>query len=303
MRALAVLVVVVGCGSKKEAPVDKQAVVDKPAPADAAPAPVAPLVMVTDDGNFPFTLGIAFEGKYPQLPAVNPDGTLIAVFESNTFGPMPLPPVSIVIRAIDESGKPEKVEILDEQSAEAASQIEDWAKTPGAQPVIKTMRERAARALALLHKQQFGSLIPVDFPIESSGVKKPVNIGDMILASNDSTSEIEAMSVSLTDAKGAVVASEIIAPYSQGTYNIGETESHSCGYRPMLIPLSRHRFSLARGVRTAGVNAMDRLGSRRRSSSTRRTCRGGIGRRCRARREDESRRRREPAWDATIDHG
>ena len=88
--------------------------------------------------------------------------------------------------------------------------------------------------MAMLKKYQFGTLVPVDFPIESSGAKKPATIGDMILASSDSTTESEAMSVSLTDTKGVVVANDVIAPYAQGTYNIGEPETHTCWYRPIL---------------------------------------------------------------------
>jgi hypothetical protein len=235
MRGLAVVVVVLGCGGKHDAPIDKQAVVDKPAPADAAPAaPVGPLVMVKDDGGFPFTLGIAFDGNYPQLPAVNPDGTLVAVFESNATGPMPIPPMSLVIESFEGGRAPEKVEILDETSAEAASQVEDWVKTPAAAPVIKTMRSRADAVLARLRKGQFGSLVAVDFQTESSGDKKPATIGDVILTSKDSSIETEPMRISLTDAKGVELTSEVLAPYTSGTFNSGMDDKAPCWYRPLL---------------------------------------------------------------------
>ena len=135
-------------------------------------------------------------------------------------------PYHVVIRAISSGAALETLPILEDTEATAAAPTgSNWA-TPA---LLETMRKRAATALARL--RGFRSLEKVELAVDASGDPKPSPVGALELSAG---TKGDGLVVALRDASGAVVHSEPIGPYRQGTRDVGMDKPVPCTYEPTL---------------------------------------------------------------------
>lgn len=199
-------------------------------PADAAAGPSA-LTFATPSEDDDKTLGVAFHGRVPDLPALAADTTVIATFDALGGGPMTPQPMQLALAKFPSGESIENLPILDEKEGIAAEQAGSAWLTPDLQ---RRIEQRGAAALARLHG--FRSLVRVEVAVNSNGDPKPTKIGDATLVAN--TDAKERLTVSLRDASGRVLHREQIAPYTGDTTQVAGGEM-ACQYRPSLGRLYR----------------------------------------------------------------
>jgi len=204
---------------------------------DAAVGAAATPGLAFDTGEDGDTgLAIAFDHKVPRLPAVSSDGASIATFESSAGMPMQPSPMSVVIRRLDGAGKRDELDVVDTKLADdAVLSGANWAETPPAAAVVKVLRGRATAALDRLRAGGFATLDPVELP--GATYDEPVNakIGALAFSVKpplEGDPTVEALDVTLRDARGAILHHERVRGYQQGTFNGGDGQV-ACVYRPV----------------------------------------------------------------------
>lgn len=168
LRWLVLIAAICACkGKEKAAPAGNVgAVVGSAAVADAAIDAVAvdagPVlttgVMKFDDGGDDDVRRIAFDNKAPVLPAVSHDRKWLADYHNDAGGPMPVPPLSVLITSLDGSGKDETLELA---TFEDVAQLDSDLAVKLPKPALtKLLQERAAAITKRL--DGFESLEEVD---------------------------------------------------------------------------------------------------------------------------------------------
>ncbi len=243
------MVAVLGCGGKEAAPPEGgsasgSAPVAKGSGSAAgsgsgkavtepvAVVPVAKPGELLDDKTDDAGRALVFEKHVPQLPAISPDGKLIADFDSDASGPMIPWPFRLSIGSLDGKGKAEQLELVDMKLAEDEARADhNWdTKAPSA-AIIKKLRERGAAAIARLRSGNFASLVRVELAITSGGETLPTKIGSLTLGNKED--DDQGLELTLTDATGKVLHREKL----KGFETSEKPESFAggaCGYRPSL---------------------------------------------------------------------
>ncbi len=226
-----ILAVFVACGNKQSAPTAGSGSGSGSAPlatavaSDAAPPAADKLVLdpSPDTGQ-----KIAFEGRVPLLPAISPDGTKLALFESDADGPSPVQPWHFAIEAMSGPDKEERLDLIDDTLAYA--QNDTWDNTPPPADVVTKLHARAAAITKKLHDGGYASLVGIDVPVSSSGQEQPAKVGDLVLTSKkDDNDNLE---IRLADRAGKPVHREKVPSFDQGEVDYGGDEKGSCHYRP-----------------------------------------------------------------------
>jgi SnoaL-like domain len=166
-------------------------------------------VLRFDDGGDDDVRRIAFDKKAPVLPAVSHDGKWLADWHSDAGGPMPVPPLSVVVTSLDGQGKDEVLELA---TFDDVAQLDSDLAVKLPKPALtKRLQERAAAVTQRL--AAFESLEEVDakaFKVES-------------VEGEDGISRV----VTLTTAAGKRVRRETFDSYSTGS---GDDQ---CNFSPM----------------------------------------------------------------------
>lgn len=191
--------------------------------APAAVPATATTALDDDNTRTDVELRIAFANHVPKLPAVSADGEWIADYGSDAVRPMRPSPIYVRVARLDAKGKSARLEIVDEQMAEANADAGDWETNPPPAAVAKVLRERAAAVVARLHG--FASLSSIE---TRGSTSRSARVGALKLASTEKKGELL---VVLTDARGKTLQREQIRSYSDGTHP-GALEGGTCEYRP-----------------------------------------------------------------------
>jgi ketosteroid isomerase-like protein len=203
----------------------------KPAPVTAArgDAAVARPGLELDkpeEGGPEVSLGVAFDGKVPRLPAVSADGKTVATFDSPAGMPSIPEAFDLVIMKVDGADEVARLPILTaDESLAAEHQGTGWA-TP---QITDTLHKRAAAALAKLDR--FRSLVDLQIATDSM-VAQPTRVGDTTITIDEQ--DDAHLVVTLRDKRGVLHREEVQA-YDQGTRNVGLDKPVPCTYRPALV--------------------------------------------------------------------
>jgi hypothetical protein len=181
-----------------------------------------------DDKSADTELRIAFANHVPKLPAVSADGAWIADYGSDAARPMRPSPIFVRVVRLDGKGTPERLELVDQQMAEANAEAGDWDVSPPPAAVAKVLAQRAAAVMARL--RGFASLSAVEL---RGSTNRSAAIGAFKLASTEKPDPQGAVVLVLTNKRGKAVQREQVRSYSDGTHP-ESLDGGACTYRPRL---------------------------------------------------------------------